>query len=253
MSPQALLGLLANEFERRRWRDSERAALRIVRAVEEAGGVIDPRALAKVPSRTFIAANRITRAKIEEACRTAFAGQRLAVSVPPLISIDEIESFTAASTVMPEDVADFVNPILPLLEEQVKDYINRIIGEPYADKDWGGEYSDIHTSRVILHKRRTPTAFLLKGRALSKKMTPKDLGLNGDQIERLSKQGVELYVVQHVGQVDEAVHHRLRDMILARRSEGSDQVVGSIWDGSDCARLFVAHGFIDPSTGEPLN
>lgn len=44
---------------------------------------------------------------------------------------------------------------------------------------------------------------------------------------------------------------QLRDMVLARRSEGNENVVGSVWDGADCARLFVAEGLLDPETGEP--
>lgn len=41
-------------------------------------------------------------------------------------------------------------------------------------------------------------------------------------------------------------------MVLARRAKGSPSAVGSLWDGSDCARLFVAHGLIDVATGQAL-
>lgn len=249
-TPQALLGLLVTEFERRRWRDEEQAALKIVRSTK-ASGSIDPAALAKIPTQSFFAKNRITRADLEDACCTAFSGQEFVRPLPALITIDDIETFNAVSSVTPQDVVEIARSGLPLLEQTVKEFIGRIVGEPYLEKDWGGELSDIHTSRVVIHSQRTLSAFLLKGRGLRGKMLPKHLGLNGDQIRRLSKQGVELYVVQHVGPVDEAVYDQLRDMVLARRSEGNERVVGSVWDGADCARLFVAHGLIDPDTGQP--
>lgn len=134
----------------------------------------------------------------------------------------------------------------------MKEYVSKIIGEPYRETDWGGELSDILTSRVELNGHRVTTAFLLKGSGAKRKLRPKDLGTNGDQIRRLSKQDADLYVVQHVGQFDEAVYDEVRDMVLARRAEGASHVVGSIWDGGDCARLFIAHNLIDPATGQPL-
>jgi len=88
-----------------------------------------------------------------------------------------------------------------------------------------------------------------QGSGSKEKLKPRDLGANGDQIRRLAKQNADVYVVQHVGQFDEAIYDEVRDMILARRSERGDH---TIRDGSDCARLFVAHGLIDAATVQPL-
>ena len=252
VAPQALVSRVVDAFERRRWRDVDNSALKIVRAVEKAGGHVDLDALARVPPRTFLDVNDTTRAEVRDAIERALRGVRLALPRPALIPIEQIDTFSKAASVAPQDVAGIATPKLPLPERTVKEYVSKIMGEPYLEKDWGGELSDILTSRVELGGTRIPAAFLLKGANHKAKLKPKDLGANGDQIRRLSKQHADLYVVQHVGQFDEAVYDEVRDMILARRSERGEQVVGSVWDGSDCARLFVAHGLIDPATGRPL-
>jgi hypothetical protein len=251
-SPQALLSLIVDEFERRRWRDTGGASLKIVRAIERSGGEIDLSLLAGIPSRNFLATNRTTRAQTKAALTKALGGVKLAIARPPLIPIEAIDSFAKAAEVAPQDIAEMATKRLPLPEQRVKELIAKIIGEPYLDTDWGGELSDILTSRIELDGHRVAGAFLLKGAGSKQKLKPADLGKNGDQIRRLSKQTAELYVVQHVGEFDESVRDQLADMILAKRAGGAPDAVGSLWDGSDCARLFVAHGLIDPQTGAPI-
>jgi hypothetical protein len=250
-SPQALLSLVVDEFERRRWRDTGGASLQIVRTIERSGGLVDVALLARIPSRTFLAVNRTTRAQVKDALSRALGGVKLAVVRAPLIPIEAIDSFAKAAEVSPQEVAGLAATKLPLPEQTVKELIAEIIGEPYLDTDWGGELSDILTSRIELDGNRVAGAFLLKGAGSKQKLKPGDLGKNGDQVRRLSKQEAELYVVQHVGEFDEAVRDQLADMILAKRAKGSPNAVGSVWDGSDCARLFIAHGLIDPETGAP--
>jgi len=250
-TPQALLSLVVDEFERRRWRDTEQAALKITRAIEQSDGSIDPTALAQLPSATFLTVNGASRQDVRDALARALRGVRLATPQPVLIPIEAIGSFARASEVTPQQVAAFATSKLPLPEQTVKEFIAKIIGEPYLDTDWGGELSDILTSRIELDGQRVAGAFLLKGAGSKQKLKPGDLGKNGDQIRRLSKQDADLYVVQHVGEFDEAVRDQLADMIHAKRAKGFPNAVGSIWDGSDCARLFVAHGLIDLTTGAP--
>lgn len=251
ITPQALLSRIVSEFERRGWRGGEDAALRIVRMVETNQDVELGR-LAGVASRTFLTKNSTTRAEVHDAVARALAGARVRRPRPSLIPIDAIDSFRAVASVDARQVAELASRRLPIPEQKVKEYISAIVGEPYIEKDWGGELSDVLTTRVELGGSRISAAFLLKGSGSKTKLRPKDLGTNGDQIRRLSKQDADLYIVQHVGQFDEAVYDTVRDMVLARRTERGEHVVGSVWDGSDCARLFVAHGLIDPSTGQPL-
>jgi hypothetical protein len=242
-----------DEFERRRWRDTGQASLKIVRSMERGGGNIDVEALARIPSLAFLAVNRTTREQVRDALTRALRGVKLVVGCPPLIPIEAIGSFARAGEVSPQQVASLAATKLPLPEQTVNEFIAKIIGEPYLDTDWGGELSDILTSRIELDDQRVAGAFLLKGAGSKQKLKPGDLGKNGDQVRRLSKQDADLFVVQHVGEFDEAVRDQLGDMILAKRAKGSPKAVGSLWDGSDCARLFIAHGLIDAQTGAPLS
>jgi hypothetical protein len=251
-SPQATLSRIVDEFELRRWRDVGQTALKITRSVQRSGGEPDLDALARIPSQAFLTINRTTRPRVKEALSRALRGLRLAVPLPPLISIEAIGSFARVSDVSPQQVASLVAKKLPLPEQTVKEFIAKIIGEPYLDTDWGGELSDVLTTRIELNGQRVAGAFLLKGAGSKKKLKPGDLGKNGDQVRRLSKQDADLYVVQHVGEFDEAVRDQLADMILAKRAKGSPNAVGSLWDGSDCARLFIAYGLIDPHSGAPI-
>jgi hypothetical protein len=250
LTAQGLISRIADEFGRCGWDDINNAALGVARAVE--GGEQDLVKLAKLPSRAFLARNGTTRSEVRGVLERALRGVRIAVKQPPLVSIEDIDSFSAAETVSPAEVATLAAKKLPLPEQTVKEFISGIMGEPYLEKDWSGELSDILTSRVQFGGKRVTAAFLLKGSSFKQKLRPRDLGTNGDQIRRLAKQTADLYIVQHVGQLDEAVYDEVRDMVVARRVERGEHIVGSVWDGSDCARLFIAHRLIDPITGQPL-
>jgi hypothetical protein len=160
-----------------------------------------------------------------------------------LLPIDAIDTFAKAATIDAARAAPIAQP-LALPEADVKRHIAKIIGEPYLDQDWGGELSDLLTARVELRGRRVTAAFLLKGSGTKGELTPKRLGKNADQIRRLGKQHADLYVVQHVDKVAEATRDQLRDMVSAIRFREGREAVGSVWDGVDCARLFLAHGLI---------
>jgi hypothetical protein len=160
-----MLSAIVTAFERHGWRDVDDAALKIVRRVEDTSGAVQPETLAEIPSPTFLARNGATRAELRETLSRALGGMELQRDRPLLIAIDEIDSFRAVSTIDPRDVAAIATPKLQIPEETVKEFIGTIIGEPYLPKDWGGELSDIDTTRVMLDGRRVAAAFLLKGPA----------------------------------------------------------------------------------------
>ncbi len=101
---------------------------------------------------------------------------------------------------------------------------------------------------MVLGGQRVDTAFLLKGAGTKGRLTIARLGKNGDQMIRMANSPAQLLVVQHVGPIDEAVRTNLIDLVTARRSKGR-QLTGTVWDGVECARLFVAYGMIDGATG----
>jgi hypothetical protein len=212
-----------------------------------------PHDLSAVVPEAFQLAHRVTGAEVASAIAplraplTNLAAQRQGDTRPPIIQIDQIDTFARVSEVPPSKVMDLCP--LHLLEDDVERMIATVIGEPFRQKDWGGELDDLFTQAVQLGGRAVRASFMLKGRGLSSTMRMKNLGKNGDQVMRMIKQPAELFVVQHVNNIDASVISHLQDAIVARRAEGH-LVVGSVWDGVAVARLGVAYGLLDPKTGE---
>lgn len=204
-----------------------------------------------IPERFLVINDDVSLSDVVDAIEERFQGVRLAEKLDQtLLPIYEIDSFSTAAKVSPEDVAGIANP-LDVPEEEIKRLIVKILAEVGVKKDWGGERDDIFTTRARLGGREIPASFVLKGPGTKGALTPAKLGANGDQIERALTQPIELLVVQYVGVIEPSVRERLRDGVLARRAEGK-RMVGSVWDGVDTARLFVATGLLDASTGEVL-
>jgi hypothetical protein len=250
--PKELLKRTVDEFERRGWRDDSSVALGITRTIQGMDQPMDLDSLVSTVPRTFLERNGTTRAELRGAIESIVKGIVVVVANPLLVPMESIDTFAKAARVSPQEVASIAQP-LNLLEGHVKNGIGKIIGEPYLEKDWGGELTDILTARVVFQGRRVRTAFVLKGRGTHGPLTPKRLGKNADQIRRMSKEEADIYVVQHVGPVAAATRDQLADMIAARRYKGYRGVVGSIWDGVDVARLFVAHSLIDASSGDMVD
>ena len=154
-------------------------------------------------------------------------------------SIDDIDSFAKVRTVPPKAVADL--HLVDLLEQAIQEALEAIIGEQYTKKDWGGEVNDLFTSRLVMDNRRVTAAFLLKGRATKGDLTIAKCGKNGDQIARLLSTQADLYVVQHVGGVDESVRNDLRDKVELENWRGH-RCQMCVIDGCDLARILKAYG-----------
>ena len=207
----------------------------------------------RIPDQ-FLLTNDLTNEEVHRALTDisdslrSLANDAVALDGPSILQMADIDSFSRVLTIAAKDVARFANP-LNLAEDVVEQIIAKVIGEPYLVKDWAGEMDDMYTGQVVLNGRNVRTSFLLKGAGLKGPLKPKYLGHNGDQITRMTTQPAELFVVQHVGRVEPSVRKQLQDAVLARRAEGNHTAVGTVWDGVDVARLGVAYGFLDPSTG----
>jgi hypothetical protein len=66
-------------------------------------------------------------------------------------------------------------------------------------------------------------------------------GKNGDQIVRLFESPAQLFIVQFVGEVSEAVIKDVEGKVNERRGKGQDACF-CIINGQDTARLFRAYG-----------
>jgi hypothetical protein len=165
--------------------------------------------------------------------------------------VEDIDSFMKVRDVNPGMVAAFLKGgYLDVAEDPVQLALEAILDVPFHKKDWGGEGNDLYTANVIVNGRRRPTAFLLKGNGLKNKkkhMEVGDCGKNGDQVIRLFRSPADLFVIQYVGNISEAVIQQAQAEIAQVKGQGKDAHF-LIMDGQDTARLLYAYGKL-PATG----
>lgn len=157
--------------------------------------------------------------------------------------IDDIESFSKVRDVAPAVVAHLLERgYLDAAEDTIQKALEEILAVPLHKKDWGGEVSDLYTANVLIHGARRPTAFLLKGNGLTKKvMEIRDCGKNGDQVVRLFQSPADVFVIQFVGNISEAVIQHAHGEIARQKTQGKESHFLTI-DGQDTARLLYAYG-----------
>jgi hypothetical protein len=155
------------------------------------------------------------------------------------ITIDEIDSFYKAGEVQEQEISKIVP--LQLEEREIKEKFHEIIGDPFVQKDWGGERCDIYTSHIRFRNRKTPCAFILKGKSYARgKLMPSDLGKNGDQIVRLFQEPAEIYFIQTNGYIDSTVESTIQAFVTQKMKEGY-KVFYCLIDGIDSARILKAY------------
>jgi hypothetical protein len=152
------------------------------------------------------------------------------------ITIDDVDSFSKAKRLK---VDGFL--LNAISEPAFRDGVKRILGEPGAFKDWGGEPNDLYTSRLRLRKRRVTAAFAFKGPGMTGKLVPGKMGKNGDQIQRLFRAPADVFFVQYVDQVDQSVYDQMHELAYARAWMTNRPVYHGVIDGNDSLRLFRAY------------
>ncbi|WP_157621664.1 hypothetical protein [Saccharothrix sp. NRRL B-16348] len=161
--------------------------------------------------------------------------------------------------IYPSDISqfskiDFASPfaaaegeaVLRVSEDTVKHAFARVIGESYIPKDWGGERSDLYTSRVFARGRQMSAAWLFKGPGHPRAMDVKALGKNGDQIDRLFTEPAELLVLQHCHQIKPSVVSMMDAYAHDVRRPRSYMII----DGADTGRILRSLGLLP--TDPPL-
>lgn len=123
-----------------------------------------------------------------------------------------------------------------LSEEQVKNAFASIIGEPFVPKDWGGETSDLYTTRLTIEQEPVAAAFAFKGPALKGTLHPTGMGKRGDQGLRLAHEPADLMVVQHHGPIAAEVRNLMS--ALARSTGKRFMVI----DGETTAIILATYG-----------
>lgn len=154
------------------------------------------------------------------------------------LHVDRIDSFSKVEAVDQPRTKAALARLKEIPEAEIKKAFAEIINEPTVPKDWGGESSDLFSSRVVIQGQRVSTAFLLKGPAKFHPMTSADLGKNGDQIGRLFDEPADLLVLQHCHEVTPAVRKQMR----AYAQQMGKPRRFCIIDGYDTLRILQAYG-----------
>ncbi len=153
------------------------------------------------------------------------------------ITIEEVDSFAKVrrfSNTRPPTPK-------PVSEALFKAGVQKILGEFGKFQDWGGELNDLLTTRLRLNGKRRPAAFGFKGRGQRGKLTPKQMGKNGDQIQRLFMTDAEVFFVQHWGQVGESVYHLMHELAKAKSASEGNTIYYGVVDGTDTQILMQAY------------
>lgn len=150
-----------------------------------------------------------------------------------LITIDDIDTFDKSHSVSTEDTSNF-------REEQIKEGFKKIVGEDGSFRDWGGEKSDLYTTRLLFKRKRISTAIAFKGRGTSGKLVPAKMGKNGDQIGRLFTEPAVLFLVVYNGQIDSSIISQMQAYAIGQAIGGKDVYFGVI-DGNDLGRIASAY------------
>lgn len=153
------------------------------------------------------------------------------------VFIDSIDSFERVQEVPPRRTKGDLDALRKIPEREIKAAFAEIIGEQVVPKDWGGERSDLTTTRLKLDGQRVSTAFLFKGPAVFEPLTPAKLGKNGDQIDRLFSEPADFLVLQHCHEITMAVRGQMR----AYAQQFGNLRRFCLIDGYDTVRLLRAY------------
>lgn len=116
------------------------------------------------------------------------------------ITVDDIDSFSRVKRIQPEDVPERLIPER-LPEDVYKSGIENILSERTRLKDWGGENLDLYSTNLVIKGKRRAVGIALKGPAKSGALTPGKMGKNGDQIDRLFTQAIDVAIIQYEGDI----------------------------------------------------
>ena len=152
------------------------------------------------------------------------------------ITIDDVDTFRAIKT--KKFSGSLPNTIS---EKQFKDGVQRIIGEPGTFKDWGGETSDLYSTRLKVGGKRKAVAFGFKGPGQPGALVPGRMGKNGDQIQRLFQEEADVFFVQHWREIKPSVIDQMRALAVAKSVTTGRPIWYGIIDGQDSERLRLAY------------
>ena len=151
------------------------------------------------------------------------------------ITLDDLDNFSAVRGV-PE-----TRKKLEISEEVFKQGVIEIIGEPGEFKDWGGEHNDLYTTRIRFRGKRLAAAFAFKGPGTKGRLTPKKMGSNGDQIQRLYQADADMFIVHYWREIDESVIEQMKHFAISKSVTEGRRIYYGIIDGADANRMYESY------------
>jgi hypothetical protein len=161
------------------------------------------------------------------------------------ILAEDIDQFSALTTVVVASADEWMSVMRNVPEEQVKRAFAGLLAEP-TKNDWGGELNDHFSASLSIGGRRRTAAFLLKGPTNFREMTLDMCGKRADQVYRLAGSGAEVSIVQHSHLIGEAVRGTLKAMTV---HPGRTRYFCVI-DGQTTYRILKAYGRL-PAPAQP--
>lgn len=150
------------------------------------------------------------------------------------LTCDDLDQFVAVKKIT-------AGPKRQISEKAFKLGITRIIGESGNFQDWGGEPNDLYTTKVRFEGKRRAVAFAFKGPGTTGILTPKKLGKNGDQIQRLFLSPADIFMVQYHDQVGQAVYEQMKVFATVCSIREGRQIWYGVIDGDDSNRIMAAY------------
>jgi hypothetical protein len=153
------------------------------------------------------------------------------------ITIEDVDSFAKVRR-LGEGLSQMAHP---LKETLFKRGIQKVLGEVGKFQDWGGELNDLLTTRLRVGGRRVTAAFGLKGPGQGGILTPKKMGKNGDQVQRLFVTQADVFLIQYWSQVHESIYNLMHELAKAKSASEGREILYGVIDGKDTQALVLAY------------
>jgi hypothetical protein len=177
---------------------------------------------------------------------TKYSSRGLVAGGPIRIAVQGVKVQISAVTC--EDLDQFVKvrkiqdaPAQTISEKAFKQGIQKLIGETGTFNDWGGERNDLYSSKIRHKGQRRAIAFAFKGPGTRGVLTPRKLGKNGNQIQRLFLSPAEIFMVQYHDHIDQDVIQQMQAFATLNSVREGKRIWYGVIDGDDTRRLLKAY------------
>jgi hypothetical protein len=150
------------------------------------------------------------------------------------LTVDDFDQFSKVKRTKPTSAPK-------ISERAFKNGVLKLIGDTGKFQDWGGEPNDLYTTKLRHQGQRRAIAFAFKGPGTTGVLTPKKLGKNGDQIQRLFLSPAEIFIVQYHNAIGQSVVEQVKAFASLNSIKEGKKICYGVIDGDDTNRLIMAY------------